>query len=112
MSSFTYGGNVPPDVVRALEVLLDATQSGDYEEFIALGTEQMKAGISRAMFERVSAQLAPRMTAGYSAAYLTELKNKVYRVHLWKVSFRDGGDEHVMRISLTPAGRVAGAIIN
>ncbi|NJK29194.1 MAG: hypothetical protein HC769_36315 [Cyanobacteria bacterium CRU_2_1] len=102
---------VPPqNVIDCLQTILDATASGDYELFTTVGDSSYKAGITKQMFEGVSEQLAPRMEKGYSITYFGQLKQGDYQIYLWKLSFEDGGDEFVTRMTIN-GDKVAGILI-
>ena len=90
----------PQSVIDCLQIILDATASGNYELFTAVGDSGYKAGITKQMFEGVSEQLAPRMGKGYSITYFGHLKQVDYQIYLWKLSFEDGGDEFVARMTM------------
>lgn len=100
----------PQTVVDSLKTILDAIASRDYELFTTVGDSGYKAGITKQMFEGVSEQLAPRMEEGYSTTYLGDLKQGDYQIYLWKLSFVDGGDEFVARLTLS-GDKVAGILI-
>ena len=52
------------------------------------------------MLERVSKELEPRARQGYEAQYLGELNRKGYKVHLWRLKFKDGGDDALATLSV------------
>jgi hypothetical protein len=93
-----------------LDKLLKAVEANDYESFVADGTPEVKAGLTKQMLEGVSAQMAPRMNKGYDAAFLGELKQQGCRVYLWKLTYKDGGDDTLVRLTLK-AGKVAGFLL-
>lgn len=101
----------PQNVIDCLQVILDATASGNYDLFTTVGNSYYKAGITKQMFEGVSEQLSPRMGEGYSITYLGHLKQLHYQIYLWKLSFEDGGDEFVARLTMD-GDKVAGILIN
>jgi hypothetical protein len=96
-------------VVDCLQTILDATATNNYELFTTVGDSAYKAGITKQMFEGVSEQLAPRMEKGYSSTYLGELKQQEYQIYLWKLSFADGGDEFLARMTMN--GTLVGGIL-
>lgn len=100
----------PQNTVDRLQTILDAIASGNYELFTTVGNAGYKAGITKQMFEGVSEQLAPRMEQGYSMTYLGDLRQGNYQLYLWKLSFADGGDEFVARLTLK-GDKVAGILI-
>jgi hypothetical protein len=62
------------------------------------------------MFEGVSEQLAPRMENGYSITYFGCLQQSNNQIYLWKLSFDDGGDEFIARMTMNQ-DKVAGIMI-
>lgn len=87
--------------------LLSALTQQNYAQFTADGNEQFKAMISEPQFNAVAGQLNKRLTAGYQAQYLTQLNQQGHEVHLWKISFKDQGDDHLTKLALKD-GKVAG----
>ncbi|VXD13011.1 hypothetical protein [Planktothrix paucivesiculata] len=100
----------PQNVIDYFQIILDAIASGNYELFTTVGDSSYKAGITKQMFEGVSEQLAPRMEKGYSITYFGYLKQGDYQIYLWKLSFEDGGDEFVTRMTMN-GDKVAGILI-
>lgn len=90
-----------------LDKLLKAVEANDYESFVADGTDAFKTGITKQMFESVCKQLAPRMKKGYTCSYLGELKQQGCKVYLWKLVYKDGGDDTLAKLVLKD-GKVAG----
>ena len=103
---------VPPDAEEMLKRLLAATQTENYDAFIAPGTDRFQKGISKAMFYGVSGQVAARLQAGHTTEFLTEISQCEHRVYLWKLSFSDRGNEFIARLALTGKGEVAGFMLN
>ncbi len=103
----------PPDEAdKALKLLLKATQAGNHPAFIAPGTSSFQKGISKAMFDSVSRQVASRLKEGYTAEYLAEIKQGEFRVFVWKMSFNDRGYEFIARLAMTLGNKVAGFLLN
>ena len=92
--------------------LLAAAQAEDYDAFIDLGTHRFQQGISKAMFETVSKQVAERLKAGHATEFLTEINQCDHRVFLWKLSFTDAGNQFIARLALAADGKVAGFMLN
>ena len=90
-----------------LDKLLKAVEANDYASFVADGTDAVKAGLTRQMLQGVSAQMAPRMTEGYETTCLGELRQQGCQVHLWKLAYKDGGDDTLAKLALKD-GKVAG----
>ena len=91
----------PDQATQALfKNLMAATVSNNYDAFIAESDATLKAALSKRMLERVSRELEPRARQGYEAQYLGELNRKGYRVHLWRLKFKDGGDDALATLSV------------
>ena len=96
-----------PGAESSLKRMLAALQSSSYDEFVANAEEPFRAALNRTTFDAVSAQMTPRLKGGYAATYLGTLNQVGYGVHLWKLVFKDGKDDVLVRIS-TKDGRVGG----
>jgi hypothetical protein len=80
--------------------LMAATVSNNYDGFVAECDATMKAALTKPMLEGVSKQIEPRAKQGYDAQYLGELNQHGYKVHLWRLSFKDGGDDVLATLSV------------
>jgi len=98
--------DAPKEDAAASSKLLTAVEKADYESFVADGEAAFKR-LPKPQFEAAVAQLAPRLKGGYEAIYLGELKQHGYRVTLWKLSFKDGGDDALATLSMKD-GKVGG----
>jgi hypothetical protein len=105
--SFTHPSE---NTVACLQTILSAIKTGNYEQFLTVGDDNYKTGISKEMFDAVSGQLAPRLTLGYNITYFGNLKQMKYQIYLWKLSFADGGDEFVARMAIN-GDKVGGILI-
>lgn len=104
--------NIQPkkSVQTTFTFLMAAIEENNYGNFVSQGNAAFKQGITKQMFKQVSGQLAPRMKKGYSAVFLGELKQQGYQVYLWKLTFKDGGDDFLAKLSLKD-GKVGGFLI-
>lgn len=80
--------------------LMAATVSNNYDGFIVECDAAMKAAVTKPMVESVSKQIEPRASQGYEAQYLGELNQHGYKVHLWRLTFKDGGDDALATLSV------------
>lgn len=80
--------------------LMAATVSDNYDGFIAECDAAMKAALTKPMLEGVSKQIEPRAKQGYNAEYLGELNQHGYKMHLWRLSFKDSGDDVLATLSV------------
>ena len=79
--------------------LVTAVVESDYDAFVADGEAPFRQ-LKKEQFEAVVAQLAPKLKAGYDLLYLGELKQQGYRVTLWKIAFKNGGDDALATLSV------------
>jgi len=104
MVAIAFGSNVyadpPASVGKTFDKVVAAVISGDRDAFVALATPAVKSAFTPEIMKSVRSAFGKRLEAGYSAEYLCELDQAGLEVHLWKVSFRDGGDDVVVRIAM------------
>ena len=74
------------------KTIMAATVSNDYDGFVSVCDNTMKAAITKTQLEAVSKQIAPRTKDGYDSDYLGELKQRGFAVHLWRLHFKSGDD--------------------
>ncbi len=102
------GAAGPAEPGRAIfEKLLKAVEGNDYNSFVADGTDAFKAGLTKQMLEGVSGQLSPRLKQGYDCTFLGELRQHGLQVLIYKLSYKDGGDDTLAKLVLKD-GKVAG----
>ena len=79
-----------------LSKLIVASQNLDYEAFIADSVRP----ITKEQFEAVASKLSPRLKAGHDISYLGVLNQRGLRVTVWKLSFKDAGDDHLVTLGV------------
>jgi hypothetical protein len=98
----------PPAAINAtLKKMLAATESRSRDAFIAQGDASFQADITPAKFNEFSAELAPRLKQGYTTTFETKSQQKGYAVYVWKLEFKDGGDDWHISIAVKD-GKVGG----
>jgi len=93
-----------------VERLLKAIQGNDYAAFVADADNHVKASLTKEMLEGVSGMFAPRLGKGYECTFLGELKQQGTQVQLWKLVFKDGGDDILAKLALKN-NQVAGFLL-
>jgi hypothetical protein len=91
----------------SLKRMLSALQSGSYDDFLWDAEPPFREALKRTTFDAVAAQVSPRLKGGYTLSYLGTLNQVGYAVSLWKITFKDGGDDVLAKVS-TKDGRVGG----
>ena len=99
--------DVEPGETRILKKLLSAVEVNDYDSFVADGNVAFKDDLTKQILESVSIQLSTRMKKGYDTTYLGQLKQQGGQVCLWKLVYKDGGDDTLVKLVLKD-GKVAG----
>lgn len=92
--------SVDTESQTTLGTLLTAIQADDYASFMRPMDDVMKAALTKPSFEVLVGQFAPRLRRGYESKYLTDLRKKDFKTYLWKLTFKDGGEELVAEMSI------------
>ena len=87
--------------------LLAAQVAKDYDAFVTDGTATLKAALSKTQFEASSDIMIPKLAGGYEITPLGELSQRGYEVYLYRLRFKNGGDDMLGTLSLKD-GKVAG----
>ncbi|MDZ8189444.1 MAG: hypothetical protein RMX96_31980 [Nostoc sp. ChiSLP02] len=107
----THSNQPDQSVQRIFTKLINAVQQNNYTQFISQGNAAFQESITKQTFTQVSTQLAPRFKKGYSAIFLGNLNQQGYQVYLWKLTFSDGSDDVLARLSLKD-GKIGGFWLN
>jgi len=87
--------------------LLDAQEHKDYDAFVANGTLQLKAALTKTQFDASSDLMIARMKDGCDIDTLGELNQKGYQVYLYRLRFKNGADDMLGTLTMKD-GQVAG----
>lgn len=87
--------------------LLDAQATKNYDAFVAHGTTQLKAALTKTQFDASSDLMITRLEGGCDIDPLGELNQKGMEVYLYRLRFKDGGDDMLSTMALKN-GQVAG----
>ena len=87
--------------------LLDAQATKNYDAFVAHGTLQLKAALTKTQFDASSDLMIARLKGGCDVDSLGELNQRGLQVYLYRLSFKDGGDDMLGTMALKN-GQVAG----
>lgn len=87
--------------------MLGAIQSNSLTEFGGLADQTVKAAMTQPILDRMNELLAPRLKQGYALVGMGALKKEGALVYLWKLEFKDAGDDVLVTIAMKD-GKVAG----
>jgi hypothetical protein len=109
IASPTVDGGGGPDaaVKKTFEKMIDALQANDRDAFLADATDQVKEALTPEAMDVLHKNLGSRLKKGFTPTYLTQLKQAKHQVHLWKVAFKDDGDDVLIRVAFKD-GKVGG----
>jgi hypothetical protein len=92
-----------------LKKMLAAIQANDYDTFVADGDPAFKAALTTSVFRSGTSRVVPRLAGGYTPTYLGSLSQGGFSVFLWKLSFKDGTDDLLVKLALKN-GKVGGFV--
>jgi len=80
--------------------LLASQMARNYDAFLADASTPLKAALTRTQFEASSDILKKRFAGGYEVTPFGELNQKGYQTFLYRLRFKDGGDDILASMSL------------
>ena len=86
--------------------LVTAIAFDNYAAFVADGNPAFQ-GLKKDQFESVVSQIGSNLKSGYDLAYLGDLNQRGYQVTLWRIRFKNGGDDLLATLSMKD-GKVGG----
>jgi hypothetical protein len=87
--------------------MLVATQANSLTDFVALSDQSVKSAMTQSILDNMNQLLGPRMKQGYTVVGLGTLKKEGALVYLWKIEFKDEGDDILVTMAMKE-GKVAG----
>ena len=97
----------PAEIEATLKQMLAATENRKLDAFVAQGDASFRTDITPPMFNGYSAQVGPRLKKGYTTTFLSTLRQEGYVVYIWKLEFKDGGDDMLFSLAIKD-GKVGG----
>jgi hypothetical protein len=89
-----------PAVQKIFDKLLNAIKTKDRDAFVADATDAVKKETTQEVMDTLEKHVGSRLKGGYQATYLCQLKKGAIQVYLWKLAFKDGGDDLVALMAL------------
>jgi hypothetical protein len=87
-----------PATEGTVNTLLGAIAANNYDALVANAAPALKTRITRETFTQVSTQLSAKLKKGYGLQYLGSIRQQGVDVLLWKVTYKDGGDDMLIRL--------------
>lgn len=87
-----------PATEGTVKALLAAIATNNFDALVANAAPALKTRITKETFTQVSAQLSARLQRGYKLQYLGSLKQQGVEIFLWKIIYKDGGDDLLARL--------------
>ena len=85
---------------KTFKGLLAAQTAKDYDAFVADADDNLKAALTKTQFDASSNFMIKRTSGGYDTTFLGELNQHGYQVFLYRLRFKDGGDDILGTMSL------------
>jgi hypothetical protein len=104
------GDTSSPSDQSNLDRLIQAVEVNNRQAFLKDATSAMSQAITSQVLASVSTNLAPHLANGYALVYLGNLKQSGDAVQIWKVTFKDGRDDALVKMSLND-GKLDGFFI-
>ncbi len=83
-----------------LIALFEAIEADDYANFTRAITDEFKTALPKKLFATVTASIGPRLEKGYDLAYMGQIRKGGFKTYVWKIMFRDAGDEVLATLSI------------
>jgi hypothetical protein len=80
--------------------LVAAQTARNYDAFVANADDNLKAALTKTQFDAASNFMIKRTSGGYDTTFLGELNQHGYQVFLYRLRFKDGGDDMLGTMSL------------
>jgi hypothetical protein len=92
------GWSDPPDGL--MKKMMEALKTKSYDDFMIECDDNMRAALTKQMFDGVSNMMAPNLQSGHKITYLGKLRQKGHLTYLWKLEPPGGGkDETLIRMT-------------
>ncbi len=85
---------------KIFQRLLAAQTAKDYDAFVADANDNLKAALTKTQFDAASNFMNKRTGGGYDTTFLGELNQRGHQVFLYRLRFKDGGDDILGTMSL------------
>ena len=102
----TFATEAPAASQAEVTKLVSAIASDNYAAFVVDGNAAFQA-LKKDQFESVVSQIGSKLKSGYDLTYLGDLNQRGYQVTLWRVRFKNGGDDLLATLSMKE-GKVGG----
>jgi hypothetical protein len=99
-SSFTLHAADGAQAEKIFKNLLTAQTAKDYDAFVADADDSLKAALTKTQFDAASNVMIKRTSGGYDTTFLGVLNQHGYQVFLYRLRFKDGGDDMLGTMSL------------
>ncbi len=107
LCSFTLHAADNAQAEKIFKGLITAQTAKDYDAFVADADDNLKAALTKTQFDAASNVIIKRTSGGYDTTFLGELNQHGYQVFLFRLRFKDGGDDILGTMSLK-ADKVGG----
>jgi hypothetical protein len=101
---------VPPDAAAKLRTVLEAREKNDYALFCSVMSGEMKAFVTKEVFEATSERMSIYFKSTYQIAYMGSLQRNGRPVHFWRLWVEGWETDLLVRMVLNGAGLISGLL--
>lgn len=94
-------------VDKTLKGILEAIEKGSVEDFSKEGDEAFKKAATQEIVDQAKSVYGERLKNGFQMIHLAELKQQGKKLHVWKLTLKDEGDDLLVRVTFSN-GKVVG----
>ncbi len=106
-SFYASAADLDPKIAQLFQDQITAIEINDLSSFVKNGTANFQ-DFKKADFDKVDKEYLPLFKAGYESTYLTSLKQEGLQVYLWKLSFKNGRDDILVKLAINKENKIAG----
>jgi hypothetical protein len=90
----------PAPSKEVFEKLVNGLATDNYETFVELGGDRFKDAFTADVIADLTKKVGDPLKDGYDAVYFGTIRQHGQDTYVWKLSFKDGRDDLLMRFSL------------
>jgi len=89
---------------KTVKGMLAAVQKDNYESFMSRKSDSFRNAITKENFKGINTALGPRLKIEHNLHYFGSLNRAGHEIFLWKISYKDGGDDTLIILAFNDQG--------
>jgi hypothetical protein len=91
-------GAEPQPEAAIVKQMVAAIVADDHDAFVEHGDKDLKSADNNEILKTINPRILPPLKKGYEIAYLGTMKVQGYDVSLWKIMYKEGGDDSLVSL--------------